>query len=434
MFLICNIPVILNCRIEITFIICMISKEVLIINQYSSTLEYGFGGRHYYLSKELVKLGFKVTLIMSANHHFLRSRPHLTSVFHCEESEGVKFVWVRTLPYIKVNGIRRILGWFDFGLKIQWVAYMIASKPDVVIYSTPSLVPGIFALKLAKKNSAKFILDIRDVWPLTLINMKRYSSYNIFIGYLGYIEKKLYTECDAIVSNIQDVMGHVESVIGYRKKSLWIPNGVSLDEMNESIQNHGIDLSQYNDSDFIVAYIGTIGASNDISTLLKAAKHLLSHKEIKFMIVGDGADLDNMKNYVKQNELNNVYFYSSIPKRSVQSVMSRVNALYFGCLPLEIYKYGIAANKIPEILYSGKPIISSYSGNFAPVDEFDVGINVSSRDSVALASGILQIMDYSPTRLSQISVNGKNAVRKYYDYKIVTRNLSSFIKEVLHGK
>src|SRR5690606_20526564 len=69
-------------------------KCVWIINQYASTPEVGFGGRSFYLAKELANLGVKVYLIASSANHLLYKKVHLEEKFGIECYEGVNIVWV----------------------------------------------------------------------------------------------------------------------------------------------------------------------------------------------------------------------------------------------------------------------------------------------------------------------------------------------------
>ena len=47
-------------------------KTIWLVNQYSSTLDSGIGGRHYYFAKELAKQGHNVYLISASYHHLLK--------------------------------------------------------------------------------------------------------------------------------------------------------------------------------------------------------------------------------------------------------------------------------------------------------------------------------------------------------------------------
>ena len=48
-------------------LICI--KNICIVNQYATNSKDGMGGRHYYISKSLVKQGFNVTIVSASFSH-----------------------------------------------------------------------------------------------------------------------------------------------------------------------------------------------------------------------------------------------------------------------------------------------------------------------------------------------------------------------------
>ncbi|MBF4317793.1 glycosyltransferase WbuB, partial [Vibrio anguillarum] len=158
------------------------SKTVWIVQQYASTPATGIGGRHYYLGRELVKLGYKVYLIASASHHLLREKPVLNQPFKIETlEEGFYFVWVNMPDYTEAHSKQRALNWFLFPWQIQKLARKIADKPDAVLSSSPSLIAFLGAQRLAKKFKARLVFEVRDIWPLTLTEIGGYSPKHHFI-------------------------------------------------------------------------------------------------------------------------------------------------------------------------------------------------------------------------------------------------------------
>ena len=77
----------------------MSKKSIWIINQYASTPDTGMGGRHYYLAKELAKLGHDVHLIAGSYSHLLKSPPRVSDAYTFEERDGFKMVWVGISAY-----------------------------------------------------------------------------------------------------------------------------------------------------------------------------------------------------------------------------------------------------------------------------------------------------------------------------------------------
>ena len=115
-------------------------KTIWIINQYSSTPETGVGGRHYYFAKSLAQLGYEVYLVGAAFTHLLREPPVLENNFKVEPiADNFNFVWVKMPTYAEAHSKKRIANWFSFAWKITKLKNILP-KPDVILYSSPSLV------------------------------------------------------------------------------------------------------------------------------------------------------------------------------------------------------------------------------------------------------------------------------------------------------
>ena len=115
-------------------------KTVWIINQYASTPDHGYAGRHYYLGKELAEKGYSVYLIASATHHLLREKVIMEKSFKVEDHDGLKVVWVNMPEYMDAHSKQRVANWFIFCIKLLRISKVIHDKPDSVICSSPSLV------------------------------------------------------------------------------------------------------------------------------------------------------------------------------------------------------------------------------------------------------------------------------------------------------
>lgn len=83
------------------------SKNIWIINEYAGTPYYGMTFRHYYLAKELVRLGHKVTIFTSSFSHY-KLKQHL------------EVHLLKKMPNYKApKSLGRIRNWFYSFFKIR---------------------------------------------------------------------------------------------------------------------------------------------------------------------------------------------------------------------------------------------------------------------------------------------------------------------------
>jgi len=405
------------------------SKTVWIINQYASTPDFGYAGRHYYLGKELAKRGYTVYLITSASHHLLRKKPALASDFELEEQEeGFTVVWVRMPHYEQAHSKGRILGWFLFSWRLRKLFRQIPDSPDVVVCSSPSLLSFLGAKTLARRVGAKLVFEVRDIWPMTLMDIGGYSRRHPFIRLMQWVEDKAYRDSDRVVSNLKNSVEHMVSRGMKREKFAWVPNGFSMDEvsLNSSLNARAVD--QLPQDKFIVGYTGTLGVANSLYTLVDAAERLRGHGEIAFVLVGDGKERAALKKLVAKKGLDNVFFVDPIPKVEIQAILAKFDACYLGLSKDPLFRFGVSPNKLFDYLYSGKPIIYGIeSGDYRPVEDAAAGIQIDAEDDEQLADATIELYQMSPERRAAMGANGRKAALEQYEYGQLAEKLATVL-------
>lgn len=403
------------------------SKTLWIINETASTPKVGYAGRWYYLSKYLVRLGYKVYLISSSFSHIYRNPPNIKGEFEVNLVEGINFVWLKVPHYKNSFDKKRILNWFIFNYKLKKLPEIIHDKPDFVIVSSPSPVASLGGRNLANKFGAKFIFDVRDIWPLTLMEIGGYSKFHPFIMLLQWIENKAYKNCDLAISCLEKSVLHMESHGLDRAKFAWIPNGSDFEEMQNPEPLSKDILSQIPKDKFIIGYCGTLGEANGLKYFIEAAQILKDNDKISFLLVGDGKDKQKLLNTA--NGLKNIIFIDSIPKKSVQNILNFFDICYISILDKAIYKFGIAMNKIPDYLYASKPILYSFSGYGEDMIKFDFGFKIPAENATVLVQKIVEISNLPKEKLQQMGQNGKNYALGKYGYSQIALKIDELLSK-----
>lgn len=399
------------------------SRTLWIVHQYASTPDTGMGGRQFYLARELAKLGHKVYLIASSFHHLLRQKPEFNGLFCVEEVDGFNMIWVKMPVYREAHSRQRALNWFIFPWRIQKLADLIPDKPDTILCSSPSPISYLGAQRLAKKFNARMVFEVRDIWPLTLTKIGGVSVKHPFIRLMQWVEDKAYLESDAVVSNLKNSVEHMMSRGMEPSKFSWIPNGFSMDEVKQEIPLDAEVVNRLPKDKFIVGYTGTLGAANAIDTLIYAAEFLRQRPDIAFVIVGDGKEKGRLQKLVAEKGLAGVFFIDPIPKIQIQAMLDHFDACYIGWLDDPLYLFGIGANKIPEYLYAGKPIIHGYSGSCDPVGDAGAGLTVPAEDPAALADAVQQLSSMSYDERACMGAKGYLTALERYDYSKLAKDL-----------
>ena len=401
------------------------NKTIWIINQYASTLSAGMGGRHLYLAEELAKQGHTVYLIAGSYSHLLHTTKTFKTEFLVEKIEdNFHFVWVKLPKYTNAHSKKRIINEFLFSKQLTKLTQQIDDSPDIILHSSPALISYFGARYLTCHYKAPYVFEVRDIWPLTLMKLGGYSEKHPFIKLLQWIEDQAYQKSDYVFSNLPNAVEHMQSRGMNKDKFTWIANGISLAELDNKAALSKEVLKKIPSDKFIVGYTGTLGEANAMDYLIEAAAMLKDNLAVHFVLVGAGKSKASLIKKAKRLDLNNITFIEPIEKIQIQSMLALFDVCYIGWHKKSMYRFGIAANKIPEYMYSGKPVIHSFSGKGDFVQQSGAGITVAAEDTKAIANAVLELQSKTAIEREAMGVKGKAFVIDHLTYKKLANKLA----------
>ncbi len=165
------------------------SKTIWFINDYAGSSHHGMEFRNYYFAKEFVKQGHEVYIITASYMHLFKKLPEVTGNYTFEKIDGINYLWVKVPKYGESTDKKRVLKWFIFTTKLFFLPLKKMKKPDVVIASPMAPFLAIPAYRLAKKFSAKFIYEVKDIWPLSIVELGNINPTNPLIKLMSWCEK-----------------------------------------------------------------------------------------------------------------------------------------------------------------------------------------------------------------------------------------------------
>lgn len=397
-----------------------------IINQYATTPETGMGGRHHYLARALGKRGHKIYLVAGAWHHLLREGT-AENLPETEDRDGYTLIRLPSLRYAHAHDRKRILNWFYFRFGLRKLPSMIADKPDAILFSSPGLIAYPSVEKLARRMRARLVFEVRDIWPLTLVELGGASESHPFIRYLQGIENRAYRTADAVVSNLPSAVDHMVDRGLRRDKFSWIPNGIALDEVTAPEQLSDATLSALPTDKFLIGYAGTLGAANAMGLIIDVAERLKENDSIAFVLVGSGKDKAKLRDEAAKRGLENVIFLDPIPKPQIQSLLARFDICMLSWPNSPLYRFGTSANKLFDYFYAARPVLNAFSGSGDFVMAYKAGLQVPAGDAAQFADALLQLQSMSDAERTTMGRNGRRAVLKNHDYTALAAQLESVL-------
>jgi glycosyltransferase involved in cell wall biosynthesis len=182
---------------------------------------------------------------------------------------------------------------------------------------------------------------------------------------------------------------------------------------------------------FVIGMVAAFEQRKDYKTLIKAALSLVkTNAYVRFLLIGDGHDLGQIKNSVPVEFRNKILFLGR--RNDVESI---VNLFDIGILLTnsKVHGEGIS-NSIIEYMALGKPVIATRGGgtNEVVIDN-ENGYLVNAEDSNQLVESVQKLMN-NKNLLEKFGSKSCELAHRVFDLKIMTRNYIEMYRQVLQEK
>lgn len=416
-------------------------KKVWLWNHYATSMYKNRGGRHYWFAQNLIKHGYEPVIFCANTYHntkeFIDTKGN---IFTIDVLDRIPFVFVKTTIALG-NGIERVKNMLYFYLNLFKAAKKYVKqygKPDVILASSVHPLTLVAGIKIAKKLNIPCICEIRDLWPEAIFSFNKVKQKSLLGRILIKGEHWIYKKADALIFT-------KEGDIDYLKEKKWdinqggdinldkthyINNGVDLEAFNQSISESKFDDLDLENDKFKVVYVGAIRPVNNVGNILDAAFLLKDHKDIQFLIYGNGNQKNMLEQRVVDEELINVKIKGYVNKKYIPYILSKsnINLLNYSSTQFN-WSRGNSSNKLFEYMASGKPIISTVKMGYSIIKKYNCGIELYNSTPENLAKAILKIKNLPNDEYNIIGENGRIGA-KDFDFKILTMKLIKVIEEV----
>jgi len=139
-------------------------KHILYIHQYFKTPEEPGGTRSYWIAKELISQGYKVTMLTTSNS--------ISDSIVRKKISGIDVIYLKVLYDQKMSVFLRFISFLKFMVLSTYHAYKIKNIDLVIATSTPLSV-GFPAFFLNKIKKLPYIFEVRDLWPEVLFKWEQ---------------------------------------------------------------------------------------------------------------------------------------------------------------------------------------------------------------------------------------------------------------------
>ena len=401
---------------------------VLWVNQFASLPEHGGGTRHFELGRELVRRGWRVTILASDLHlhkrsYTKRSDPSNRDVV-AETVDGVDLRWLWTATY-QSNDWRRVRNWLGFSRAVRRFRDM-DSKPDIVIGSSPQLFAAVAARTLARRLRVPFVFEVRDLWPESLeaVGGRRGLAY----AYLDHVAKGLYRYADRILVLARGTGDYLRQRGIPAEKIIHVPNGVDIGALPVSEVSRPVSEG----SELTLVYAGAHGPANGLEQVLDAAESLRADLGVRFVLIGDGPVKARLQEQARQRGLDNVEFRDPVPKPQLMELLQSADGGLMVLRDSPLFAFGVSPNKLFDYLAACIPVVCNVSGEVASMlEQAAVGVQAADSGGAALADAVRRLAAVPAEERVRMGRRGRDWVAREHGRDVLGARLDGFLRALL---
>lgn len=363
---------------------------------------------------ELVRRGHEVT-VLAPIPDYPQGKFHDGYGLFKKRVEIVKGVKViRTLIIPRRDGSALWLGLnyltHTFFSSLRALRLALQKKFDVIlVHETSPVIIGIPAVLVKKIQKIPLHFWVLDLWPESLSaagGIHNKKILNLFARMTGW----MYANSERVLISSKGFRKSINALGDFDSKLEYFPNWVDEEEVKAEDKDYFNFPKGLN-----VVFTGNIGDAQDMPNLLQAAREL-KDQPINFILVGDGRKRPWVEDFVRKNDLRNVYLTGGFPRNVMPWFYERADVLFLALKDEPIFALTAPA-KLQAYMASGKPVVAMINGEGAElIKEADCGWSVPAGDSASLASLLLQVAEADAAELSEKGENGRDFAETHFKF------------------
>ncbi|QHN06215.1 glycosyltransferase family 4 protein [Methanothermobacter sp. THM-1] len=378
--------------------------KILIVAPYFPPRAGGVEHYTYNISKNLLDMGHKITVITSANKS-------------AEEDHGIMIIRIKSRVSISNTPIDLTL--------VSSISNILRKETfDVVNAHTPVPFYADMAAIASKRMKVPFVLTyhndvIKESWPLRTLS----SIYNKTLLQLTL------KSSDRIITPSPYVHNESEMINEFIERTVWIPPGVDTEVYKPGRSDWK---SRYGlpENSKIILFVGAMNRGHThkgVDVLLRAFS-MIKDEDTYLVLAGTG---DMIPDYKRISEslgiINRTLFTGFIDEETLIDLYRASDMLVLPTLNIA-EGFGMV---LIEANACGKPVIGSRVGGIKYViRDGETGLLVPPGDPEALADAIRRLIE-DPEKAEVMGQNGRKMVEKNYTWERSSRITEKVFQEVI---
>ncbi len=340
-----------------------------------------------------------------------------------EEYNGIKIKRIPIIPRGKDSSILLALNYISYMVagSIRVIPLLFKKYDRVFMFQTSPITAAVPAMIYSRLKKVPSYVYIQDIWPETFYTIVPIKNEKIK-KVLKKICTSIYKSFDKILISsrgFSDIL--IESKIS-KEKIVYFP------QWAENLYMKKV-LVEKKQEDFVLTFAGNIGKAQSVDTIIKAANLSRNNKSIKWHILGDGSELENIEGLVKQYGLEDtVKLLGRKPVSEMPKYFSASDVLLVTLREDGILKITLPA-KVQSYMAAGKPIISAITGEGSKViEDSKCGFTGEAEDFEKLYENAMKLYEMSEEERNIMGLRGQQYFKENFTKEKLLNQLSELIQ------
>lgn len=338
--------------------------RITYLHQFFRLPSQGGGIRSYEMARRWAAEGHDVTIITS-DMTGERTQIERSTI------DGIGVIWLPVAYHQTMNIRARLKSFFGYMIQAGRVAAHEPESDVVLATSTPLTValPGAY---LARRHRAKFVFEVRDLWPEVPIALGALPSAPMRWA-ARLLERFAYWRADHIVA-LSPGMAAGVAAAGVESAAISIiPNSADCELFNvppSAAEQFRAERPHLGHGPLLV-YTGTFGAVNDacwLVELMAAVSRIDNH--VQLLMIGFGSQEDDIRALAERHGLlaRNVHIEGYMSKREIAATLAAADVSFSTVADVPELDHN-SANKVFDAFAAGTAVGINHGGWLAELLE-----------------------------------------------------------------
>jgi len=397
-----------------------LSKSILIVSERFFPEEFGIND----LARAWKARGYHVgVLTQTPSYPFDKIYQGYTNkIFQTERWSGIKIYRIFSLMGYRRNVILKVLNYLCFAFLASLMSLFIGRRYErVFVYHIGPLTQAIPAVLMRKLFGSTLHIWTLDIWPDSVYAYgfkKRILSEKI----LDLFVRSVYKHCNAIFISCKGFRRKIEKYVPDANVIFapqWAPDELDFDGVlpHESLKKG-----------FNFTFAGNIGKVQNLENVIRGFA-LLSEDQhrARLNIIGDGSNLEDLKEMVEKEHIDNVLFWGRRPLKEMPQWFEGSDVLIISLIDKPIFSLTVPA-KFQAYLASGKPIYCVMKGEVADlVTDHQIGFVSHPGDVNEIKAGFERFLVAPKEELKAQGRNMRSLLDTVYDHDAIVARMTKEI-------